>query len=160
GCLPLLLQFPVFASLFQVLRNPQEYLPTSSELYHQLCNGFGDACGDTVTKALHLQYPAFEVGSKLINHLDKFMGIWDLSVHAPAPTGVFPAGPPSSSLVVWVMFPGYVQPRQAQKRTPQVNKQMGAVMKFLPVIFGFISLNMPAGLVLYFLVSNLWRLGQ
>ena len=32
--------------------------------------------------------------------------------------------------------------------------------KVLPVLFGVISMNFPAGLVLYFLVSNLWRLGQ
>ena len=30
----------------------------------------------------------------------------------------------------------------------------------LPVAFGLFSLQFPAGLVLYFLVSNLWRLGQ
>ena len=34
------------------------------------------------------------------------------------------------------------------------------VMKVLPVVFGLISLSFPAGLVLYFFVSNLWRLGQ
>src|SRR5262249_23392043 len=39
-------------------------------------------------------------------------------------------------------------------------KQMATVMKVLPVFFGFISLRFPAGLVLYFFVSNLWRLGQ
>ena len=34
------------------------------------------------------------------------------------------------------------------------------VMRVLPIFFGLISLSFPAGLVLYFFVSNLWRLGQ
>ncbi len=63
-------------------------------------------------------------------------------------------------LVGLVMLTGFLQTRQAQKRTPVANKQMGMVMKVLPVFFGLISLQFPAGLVLYFFVSNLWRLGQ
>jgi YidC/Oxa1 family membrane protein insertase len=34
------------------------------------------------------------------------------------------------------------------------------ITKVLPIAFGAFSLFFPAGLVLYFLVSNLWRLGQ
>jgi len=64
------------------------------------------------------------------------------------------------ALVALVMLSGYLQSRQAQKRTPAINKQMALVTKILPVFFGFISLNFPSGLVLYFFVSNLWRLGQ
>jgi YidC/Oxa1 family membrane protein insertase len=64
------------------------------------------------------------------------------------------------ALVILVMFTGYMQSRQAQKRTPAINKQMALITKVLPVFFGFISLRFPAGLVLYFFVSNLWRLGQ
>ena len=37
---------------------------------------------------------------------------------------------------------------------------MQMVTKVLPIAFGAFSLFFPAGLVLYFLVSNLWRLGQ
>jgi hypothetical protein len=53
-----------------------------------------------------------------------------------------------------------MQSRQASRRTPQTNKQMATVMKVLPVAFGIFSLQFPAGLVLYFCVSNFWRLGQ
>ena len=59
-----------------------------------------------------------------------------------------------------MVLTGYLQSRQAQKRTPAANKQMAMVTKVLPVFFGLISLQFPAGLVLYFFVSNLWRLGQ
>jgi YidC/Oxa1 family membrane protein insertase len=42
----------------------------------------------------------------------------------------------------------------------QVNPQMQIIGKVMPVIFGFISLNIPAGVVLYFLTSNIWQIGQ
>ena len=59
-----------------------------------------------------------------------------------------------------VILTGFLQTRQAQKRTPVANKQMGLVMRILVTFFGLISLQFPSGLVLYFFVSNLWRLGQ
>src|SRR6185295_2510693 len=93
----------------------------------------------------------------LPNH-QKFLGI-DLSLSAPDQIATW-ATIAAFGLVVLVMLTGFMQSRQAQKRTPQANKQMATVMKVLPVFFGFISLRFPAGLVLYFFVSNLWRLGQ
>ena len=42
----------------------------------------------------------------------------------------------------------------------QVNTQMQVIGKVMPVIFGFISINIPAGVVLYFLTSNIWQIGQ
>jgi hypothetical protein len=41
-----------------------------------------------------------------------------------------------------------------------MNSQMAIITNILPIGFGLFSLQFPAGLVLYFLVSNLWRLGQ
>ena len=41
-----------------------------------------------------------------------------------------------------------------------MNSQMAIITSILPIGFGLFSLQFPAGLVLYFLVSNLWRLGQ
>ena len=41
-----------------------------------------------------------------------------------------------------------------------MNSQMALVTKVLPIGFGLFSLQFPAGLVLYYFVSNLWRLGQ
>ena len=37
---------------------------------------------------------------------------------------------------------------------------MAMITTVLPIAFGLFSLQFPAGLVLYFLISNLWRLGQ
>src|SRR3989304_3107657 len=39
GCLPLLAQLPIFFALFQVLRDPEKYVPGDSALYRALCEG-------------------------------------------------------------------------------------------------------------------------
>jgi YidC/Oxa1 family membrane protein insertase len=148
GCLPLLVQMPIFFALFRVLRNPYEYVPTSSKLYSFLCT---NAAGNTVG--------VNQCGSspKLPNPT-YFLGL-NLSLSAPNQLSTW-AKILAFALVILVMFTGYMQSRQAQKRTPAINKQMAMITKVLPVFFGFISLRFPAGLVLYFFVSNLWRLGQ
>jgi YidC/Oxa1 family membrane protein insertase len=164
GCLPLLIQMPIFFALFHTLRDPYKYVPKDSSLYDALCHGFGKlangalACGVDATKALHGQFPAFAVGQQLLHHLT-FLGM-DLQLSAVDAHNSILNAAPYFLLVGLVMLTGFLQTRQAQKRTPVANKQMGMVMRVLPVFFGLISLQFPAGLVLYFFVSNLWRLGQ
>jgi hypothetical protein len=161
---------PIFISLFNVLRNAYKYVPTTSKLYSALCQGFGtpkadgswSACGATVAAAHNHPYTkGFATGDTLVHHLgfiDK--GFLDLRLTATDSHGSLLSATPYFALVIVVMITGFLQSRQAQRRTPQANKQMGMVMKVLPIFFGLISLNFPAGLVLYFFVSNLWRLGQ
>jgi YidC/Oxa1 family membrane protein insertase len=170
GCLPLVVQLPIFFALFRVLRNSQDYVPKSSHLYSSLCQGFGvklpngtwSKCGADLTasmKTAHpIKYAGIEVGNTIIHHL-KFLGM-DLQLSATDAHKDALAAAPYFILVGLVILTGFLQTRQAQKRTPVANKQMGAVMRVLPVFFGLISLSFPSGLVLYFFVSNLWRLGQ
>ena len=146
GCLPLVVQLPIFFVLFRVLRTPYQHIPKTggfAALYNTMCGNFGKACG---SNAAHL------------HHLT-FVGL-DLQKTATDATLGFPGALPYFFLVALVMVTGFLQTKQAQSRTPAANKQMGTVMKILPVFFGIISLSFPAGLVLYFFVSNLFRLGQ
>jgi YidC/Oxa1 family membrane protein insertase len=162
GCLPLVVQLPIFFALFRVLHDAYKHIPKSSELYQALCHGIRDVCGDQLTTKVLDQRPSlgrvFSKGDTLIHHLD-FLGI-DLQKSATDPHSGFLNAAPYFLLVGIVMLTGFLQTRQAQKRTPQANKQMGTVMKVLPIFFGVISISFPAGLVLYFFVSNLFRLGQ
>lgn len=153
GCLPLLLQMPIFFALFRVLRDAYKWVPDTSDLYRAFC----EIPGTNTVASVAQCAPGGKYGDTLPVH-QKFLGI-DLSVDAAAQVGTW-ATFAGFALVVLVMFTGYMQSRQAQKRTPAVNKQMAMITKVLPVFFGFISLQFPSGLVLYFFVSNLWRLGQ
>src|SRR5262249_34082640 len=134
GCLPLVVQFPVFIALFHVLRSTAATVPQGSSLY----------------KAIIAAEP---------NGLT-FLGM-DLSLKAPDNHGDLLSALPYYILVGLVFLTGFMQLRQTQRNTPSGgNPQMQMVTKVLPIAFGAFSLFFPAGLVLYFLVSNLWRLGQ
>ena len=166
GCLPMLVQLPIFFALFRVLKDAYKHIPKSSTLYHDLCRGFTTSsgknyCNSSLTSKIHDALPnlsGFKNGDTLLHHLS-FLGI-DLQKTATDAHNGLMSALPYFLLVGMVMLTGYLQSLQSQKRTPQANKQLGTVMKVLPVFFGVISLSFPAGLVLYFFVSNLFRLGQ
>jgi YidC/Oxa1 family membrane protein insertase len=65
-------------------------------------------------------------------------------------------------LVMAVAGTSYYQQRQIAGRpgASSVNPQQQMLLKIMPVFFAFISLTLPAGLVVYFLVSNVFRIGQ
>jgi YidC/Oxa1 family membrane protein insertase len=64
-------------------------------------------------------------------------------------------------LVAFMMASTYYQQRQmaGQATGPQA-KQMQMMGRIMPLFLGFISLNIPAGVIIYWTVSNLWTIGQ
>src|SRR6476646_11465490 len=149
GCLPLLVQMPVFLALFRVMRDPYKHIPKSSDLYAAFCTG----------PKGHLYVNQCNLPKKGLPNPQYFLGM-DLSQHATAVTGGFLDALPYFILVGLVVVTGFLQARQSRRNAPNMNSQMAIVTSVLPIGFGLFSLQFPAGLVLYFLVSNLWRLGQ
>jgi YidC/Oxa1 family membrane protein insertase len=143
GCLPLVVQLPVFFALYRTLRSPYKYVPVDSKLFNAFCQ------------------PAKAVAACAkagVHHL-KFLSM-DLSLK---PTNVHGLGKalPYYALVALVIATGYLQARQTSRNQPVGgNPQMAMIGKIMPVFFGVICLEFPAGLALYFFVSNLWRVGQ
>jgi len=134
GCLPLVVQFPVFISLFHVLRSTAATVPMGSQLYKDIL----------AAKPNGLTFLGMDLSLKAT---DSHSSLW--------------VALPYYLLVGAVFLTGFLQSRQSQRNTPPgANAQMQMVTKVLPIAFGAFSLFFPAGLVLYFLVSNLWRLGQ
>src|SRR5918996_4955923 len=132
GCLPLLIQFPIFIALFGVLRDLS--VPAGSQL-------------------------SKDIAAAKPNGLE-FLGM-DLSVRATDAHADFLAAVPYYILVGLVFFTGYLQSRQsARNQPPGANTQMQMITRVLPLVLGVTSLFFPSGLVLYFFVSNLWRVGQ
>ena len=141
GCLPLVLQMPIFFALYRVLISPQKHLPTDSKLYEAFCGTLpvGD-CKDP--KGL------------------SFLGM-DLGEAASKVSGGFVDALPYFLLIALVVVTGYLQFKQTQSRqTSQANPQMAIMGKIFPVMFAFISYSLPSGVVLYFLISNAWQIGQ
>jgi YidC/Oxa1 family membrane protein insertase len=134
GCLPLLVQAPVFFALFHVLRHTLSTVPEGSSLYKAILAAEPDGL--------------------------TFLGM-DLSLQATDNHGDLVSALPYYILVGLVFLTGFLQSRQSQRNAPPgANPQMQMITRVLPIAFGAFSLFFPAGLVLYFLVSNVWRLGQ
>jgi YidC/Oxa1 family membrane protein insertase len=138
---------PIFFALFNVMRNPYKYIPTDSDLYAAFCDNGTRVVGE---KRCGI--------APLPNHLE-FLGM-DLSQHATGVTGGFLDALPYFLLVGGVIVTAFLQSRQSRRNAPNMTSQMAMISTVLPIAFGLFSLQFPAGLVLYFLVSNLWRLGQ
>ena len=146
GCLPLVFQMPVFFALYRVLRSPLSHIPKDSKLFHAFCHNLDKtACGKTA---------GFPKGLK-------FLGM-DLSKAAADITSGFGSALPYFLLIALVVVTGYLQFKQTQSRqtNQQANPQAAMMGKIFPALFAFISYRLPSGVVLYFLVSNGWQIGQ
>ena len=147
GCLPLLLQMPVWFALFQVLRqfsfalegNPARFVPESSAL--------ANAVNAAATNDTPLSF------------------LWmDMRI---TPSSAFSNGfvdaLPYLITIFIVMGTAYWQQRQTMSRAQQDGQEQApgqAIMKIFPIFFGFISFSLPAGLVVYFAASQIFRIGQ
>ncbi|MBW1971403.1 MAG: hypothetical protein DRN05_06085 [Thermoplasmata archaeon] len=105
GCLPMILQIPVFFALYRAL-----------------------------------------LGSVELRHAPFFLWINDLS--AKDPLFITPIIMGLTMVIQQKMTPSAGDPRQAK------------MMLFMPIIFTFLFLNFPSGLVLYWLVNNLLSIGE
>ena len=65
------------------------------------------------------------------------------------------------SLVLLMMGSTFYQQKQMmQNATGPQAKQMQMMSRVMPLILGFVSLNIPAGVIVYWVVSNGWTIGQ
>ena len=150
GCLPMLLQMPVFFGLYEAIRgltrNPPQNLSHSSDLFQSLCPSFSE-----VTKC----------GANFVVEM-KVLGV-DLAKSVGDNHGSFAKALPYYVLIALTTATQYYQQRQISNRNPQAaaaNPQMQMMQKFFPIIFLLIYIRIPAAVVLYFLVSNLLRIAQ
>ncbi len=157
GCLPILLQMPIFFALFRVLREPAQHIPDTSELFAKICAKATNVLA-TVDECKKAPFPK---PAKFLN-MDMFVKASD------GPDGGFDGftqALPYFVLIALVILTGLYQGRmmQAQQKdaAPSAQaQQIQMISKIFPLIMGFISFGMPSGIVLYFLVGNLWQIGQ
>lgn len=137
GCLPLLLQMPLFIVLYRLILDlsdqPPKHLPIGSSLMRALEESGG------AMKSF---------GMDLADRASDVSGVGSLL--------------PYALLIVLVVGTGLFQARQMQARMPKdaINSQMQIIGKVFPIVFGVISFSIPAGVVLYFVISNVWQIGQ
>src|SRR3954452_3717863 len=161
GCLPMLLQMPVFFGLYEAIRRltdnppPANVYDHSSKLFKSVCphlnvvNGV-ERCVDP-EGSLH----------KITISLKPFD--MDLAKSFSDSHGSFAKALPFYLLIGLTTATQYYQQRQLNNRNPgaaAANPQLQMTQKLFPIIFLFIYIRIPAAVVLYFLVSNLLRIGQ
>jgi len=158
GCLPLIIQMPVFFVLYGVIRGLTNTVPKT-------------VAGHVVTehgKTVLVAAPRYighttTLYKSLVAHPGqmKALGI-NLADKVTTPQSSWVAVIPFVVLIVLAIGLQYLQMQQMNKRNPaaaQANPQMQAMQKYMPLIFAVIYVNIQAGVNLYFIVSALCRIG-
>jgi YidC/Oxa1 family membrane protein insertase len=168
GCLPLLVQMPVFLVLYQVLRGLTRRVSDLGSGAGWMSGQF-PANGPSKTPEIVRVFDPEWINSdtKMYENLSTSTSMeafgMDLSESASKAMsqGIWHAMP-FLVLIAIVAVTGFIQQRQIQGRNPNatVNPQQQMIMKIMPIFLPVISFGLPAGLVLYFAVSNLYRIGQ
>jgi YidC/Oxa1 family membrane protein insertase len=165
GCLPLLVQMPVFIVLYNVLRGLTQRVPVFDVGWISGQIGSGAAPATPPPAAFEPAY--LHQDSAMYQSLSQtsvmdFAGM-DLAASCSEALrqGIGHAAP-YIALIIIVGATGFIQQKQIQGRMSgdQVNPQQQMIMKIMPIFLPVISFGLPAGLVLYFAVSNLYRIGQ
>jgi YidC/Oxa1 family membrane protein insertase len=156
GCLPMLLQMPAFFILYSVIRGmtnivpattktvhglqvqtaavaEPRYIPTDSKMYHNIV----EAHGQLISFGM-------DFSDKLLSH---HSSLW--------------VAIPYLLLVAGAVGLQYLQMSRLNARNngaAQANPQAAMLQKYMPLIFGFIYLNVAAILNVYFIVSSAIRI--
>ncbi len=156
GCLlPLLVQMPIWFALFRLLQQP----------FHFLDGPDGEKTDQIDPDAIHAIDPDSALGQSLLDgEPEKFLGMFlDTSPNEAVSQSLTEALPYLAMILVMVAAQ-YVQQwhatyGQAKPEGPGSGSQQ-MITRIMPLFIGFISYNFPAGLLLYWTTSNLFRLGQ
>ncbi|HZO05505.1 MAG TPA: YidC/Oxa1 family membrane protein insertase [Solirubrobacterales bacterium] len=130
SCIPLLAQLPVFITLFYVLQH---------DLRFDICGQTAETCGEFAVTQGH---SAGFFG-------ESFFFINDLTSKA---TG-------SELIVLLVIYVG-TQLISGMVMAVTADKSQRMLMFLLPLFFVPFILNFPAGLILYWITTNFWTIGQ
>ena len=170
GCLPMFIQLPVFAVLYRVLHGLTQRVTSIGFQVGTTTANLRDAAPFTEANQPKQKFQPGYISkdSEMYRSLAKTtqMKSWGVDLADSASSALSKSlghALPYLLIIALVAFTGVIQQRQIQGRSSsstQVNSQQQAIMKIMPFFLPVISFGLPAGLVVYFLVSNLWRVGQ
>lgn len=166
GCLPMLAQLPVFLVLFNVLRGLSRRV--SDTAFFAISDRArvmvgGEALPPDTFDPRYLSTDS-EMYIDLSQDDEMAFGPFDLSLEAlDVLRDSFFSGIPYVILILFVVGTSFYQQRQVSARRSGgavMNPQQEMILKFLPLLSGVWSFVFPAGLVLYWATSNVFRIGQ
>ena len=153
SCLPLVAQIPVFIGLFYMLR---------TTLRPDICPGVQTAYRHFLVSQHHLTVAAAHGQTTFctnpqfadIYHAGPqgagFLFITDLTNKA---TG-------GALIALLILYVGTQLASSLMMQTPTMDKNQRRIMLLLPLFFVVIVINFPAGLLVYWITTNVWTMGQ
>ncbi|GLU46998.1 membrane protein insertase YidC [Nocardiopsis ansamitocini] len=146
GCLPLLLQMPVFFALFSVLRSVAQ-----GEAQY----GFTAELADSARSALVFHAPIAAQFTTSAQELEQF-GADPIMAKVVIVIACVIMGATTFLTMRQSMNRTLKQPGMADNPMMQTQK----IMMYLAPAFGLFGLSMPIGVLLYWVTSNIWTMGQ
>jgi YidC/Oxa1 family membrane protein insertase len=134
SCLPLVAQLPVFISLFYMLR---------TTLRLDICPGHQPRLANGLINTAHLR----PCGA---GHGAGFLFISDLTNKA---TGL-------TLIVLLALYVGSQLASSLMMSSATMDRNQRMIMLVMPLFFVFIFLQYPAGLLVYWITTNLWTIAQ
>jgi YidC/Oxa1 family membrane protein insertase len=136
GCLPALIQMPILFALYYVIQNPVKYVFLDANVYANIAKSF--------------------------------WWLTDLSKSEMSATLIHVAGYGMPILAILSAATTYYQmkmvnpkPAPGDKSKPDATQQTQKMMTtMMPVMFGWITLSVPSGLALYWVVGNVFTIIQ
>jgi YidC/Oxa1 family membrane protein insertase len=145
GCLPMLAQIPVMIVLFRVIRGLVKF---------KLVDGVRVGTPSYLSHDSALFQALQKSGGRM-----KSFGVDFGSLPGQAGRGAVVL----YMMIGLVVLTSYFQLRQTQARNAnanQMNPQMQAMNRIMPLFSGIFGFTLPGGVTLYFLFSNLYRIAQ
>ncbi len=140
GCLPLIVQMPIWFALFRVLRSTEEYIEVPP--------------GETI----NTQFLGMDLTVSPSSAIPDAFSSGDIL-----------AAIPYIVLLIFIVAAGFYQQYQVTQmrstngevveKTAQ-QQSMQTAMKIMPLFFGFITWSLTSGLGIYFATSSVFRIGQ
>jgi len=138
GCLPLLLQMPVFFALFQALRSPSEIVTNilGSFTINGVTNGIKTGLAGFMSTA---EVSLTGAANPNYNFLWMNLNLKD----------------PYYILVILMVVTMFISTRMTT-----TDPKQSKIMYIMPVAFGIISFQFPSGILVYWVTTNIWSIGQ
>jgi YidC/Oxa1 family membrane protein insertase len=136
SCLPLVAQLPVFVSLYYMLRQSlrADICPTVQPGYNAALHKVTDTTHTVVCGG----------------HNASFLFIHDLTNKATGATLV----------VLLILYVGTQLASTIMMSGTQTDPNMRRVMMFMPLVFVLVVIRFPAGVLVYWITTNTWTIGQ
>jgi len=167
GCLPLFVQAPVFLVLYNVIRGLTRRLSNMGEHTGWIAGRFNQEISVPPGR-LEVFYPDYiDHQSALFNDLsqEKEMVSWGVDLARSASDALsdgFVTSVPYFILILLVFASSWYQQKQIRGRNQQaaISPQQQMIFKVMPFFLPVISFSFDAALVVYFVMSNLYRIIQ